>query len=146
MTLVYIAPDKLCVSKTNMRYGRKAPDVSDILPTVRKRGVIQTLLVRPSCEEGHFEIVAGARRFHAARLVAQETGEAEPLPCRVLSETDDAAAIEASMIENLARLDADEVTQWETFTRLVKDGLVTVLCRSLESLRLVQGDRRNDEA
>mgnify|MGYP001082353604 CR=1 FL=1 len=122
MTLVFIAPDKLSVSKTNMRYGRKAPDVSDILPTVRKRGIIQTLLVRPNCEEGHFEIVAGARRFHAARLVAQETGEAEPLPCRVLSETDDAAAIEASMIENLARLDADEVTQWETFTRLVKEG------------------------
>ena len=122
MTLVFIDQDKLSVSKTNMRFGRKAPDVSDILPTVRKRGVIQTLLVRPNGEEGHFEIVAGARRHHAALIVASETGEAEPLPCRILSETDDAAAIEASMIENLARLDADEVTQWVTFTRLVKEG------------------------
>ena len=122
MTLVFIDQDKLSVSKTNMRYGKKAPDVSDMLPTVRKRGIIQTLLVRPNCQDGHYEIVAGARRFHAARIVAQETGEAEPLPCRILSETDDAAAIEASMIENLARLDADEVTQWETFTRLVKEG------------------------
>lgn len=122
MTLVFIDQDKLSVSKTNMRYGKKAPDVSDLLPTVRKRGVIQTLLVRPNCQDGHFEIVAGSRRFHAAKIVAQETGEAEPLPCRILSETDDAAAIEASMIENLARLDADEVTQWETFTRLVKEG------------------------
>lgn len=122
MTLVFIDQDKLSVSKTNMRYAKKAPDVSDLLPTVRKRGVIQTLLVRPNCEAGHFEIIAGARRFHAARIVAAETGEAEPLPCRILSETDDAAAIEASMIENLARLDADEVTQWETFTRLVKEG------------------------
>ncbi|WP_336966797.1 ParB/RepB/Spo0J family partition protein [Sphingobium aquiterrae] len=122
MTLVFIDQDKLSVSKTNMRYGKKVPDVTDILPTVRKRGVIQTLLVRPNCQEGHFEIVAGSRRFHAAKIVAQETGEAEPLPCRILSETDDAAAIEASMIENLARLDADEVTQWETFTRLVKEG------------------------
>ncbi|WP_434405949.1 ParB/RepB/Spo0J family partition protein [Sphingobium sp. DN12] len=122
MTLVFIAQDKLSVSKTNMRYGKKAPDVSDILPTVRKRGIIQTLLVRPNCQEGHFEIVAGARRYHAALIVAQETGEAEPLPCRVLAETDDAAAVEASMIENLARLDADEVTQWNTFTRLVKEG------------------------
>jgi ParB family chromosome partitioning protein len=130
MTLVFIDQCKLSVSKTNMRYGKKAPDVSDLLPTVRKRGVIQTLLVRPNpvpngvegCQDGHFEIVAGSRRFHAARIVAQETGEAEPLPCRVLSETDDAAAIEVSMIENLARLDADEVTQWETFTRLVKEG------------------------
>ena len=122
MTLVFIDQDKLSVSKTNMRYGKKAPDVSDMLPTVRKRGIIQTLLVRPNCQDGHYEIVAGARRFHAARIVAAETGEAEPLPCRILSETDDAAAIEASMIENLARLDADEVTQWETFTRLVKEG------------------------
>jgi ParB family chromosome partitioning protein len=122
MTLVFIDQDKLSVSKTNMRYGKKAPAVSDILPTVRKRGVIQTLLVRPNCQDGHFEIVAGARRYHAARIVAQETGEAEPLPCRILTETDDAAAIEASMIENLARLDADEVTQWVNFTRLVKEG------------------------
>lgn len=122
MTLAFIDPCKLSVSRTNMRYGRKAPDVTDILPTVRKRGVIQTLLVRPAPEAGHFEIVAGARRFHAARIVAEETGEAEPLPCRILAEGDDAAAIEASMIENLARLDADEVTQWETFTRLVKQG------------------------
>jgi len=122
MTLVFIDQDKLSVSKTNMRYGKKAPDVSDILPTVRKRGVIQTLLVRPNCQDGHFEIVAGSRRYHAAKIVAAETGEAEPLPCRILTETDDAAAIEASMIENLARLDADEVTQWETFTRLVKEG------------------------
>src|SRR3546814_3521979 len=75
-----------------------------------------------TCALPIYEIVAGARRFHAARIVAQETGEAEPLPCRILAVTDDAAAIEASMIENLARLDADEVTQWETFTRLVKEG------------------------
>lgn len=122
MTLVFIAQDKLSVSKTNMRYGKKAPDVSDILPTVRKRGIIQTLLVRPNCQEGHFEIVAGARRYHAALIVAQETGEVEPLPCCILAETDDAAAVEASMIENLARLDADEVTQWNTFTRLVREG------------------------
>ncbi|WP_448659178.1 ParB/RepB/Spo0J family partition protein [Sphingomonas sp. CJ99] len=122
MTLAFIDLDRLCISRTNMRHGRKAPDVSDIMPTVRKRGIIQTLLVRPCAEEGRFEIVAGARRFHAARIVAQETGETEPLPCRILAEIDDAAAIEASMIENLARLDADEVTQWETFVRLVKQG------------------------
>src|SRR3546814_12358106 len=84
MTLVFIDQDKLSVSRTNMRYGKKAPDVSDMLPTVRKRGVIQTLLVRPNCQDGHYEIVQGPRRFHAARIVPQETGAAEPLPCRLL--------------------------------------------------------------
>lgn len=47
MKLDFIALDKLVVSKANMRYARKAPDVADILPTVRRRGVIQPIIVRP---------------------------------------------------------------------------------------------------
>src|SRR3546814_4323185 len=105
-----------------MRYAKKAPDVADILPTCRARGGLVPLIVRPNCAEGAFEIVAGARRFTAARVVAVEKGEAEPLPCAILEEGDDAAALEASLIENVARRDADEVTQWETYTRLVKEG------------------------
>jgi ParB family chromosome partitioning protein len=122
MKLEFIALDKLSVSKANMRYAKKAPDVTDILPTVRKRGVIQPLIVRPNCVPDAFEILGGARRYHAALIVAAETGTAEPLPCAILADGDDAAAIEASLIENLARLGPDEVTQWEAFTRLVKEG------------------------
>jgi|GEM_PF-591065 len=140
MRLDFIALDKLSVSKSNMRHGRKVPDVSDLLPTVRKRGVLQTLLVRPNCLPGMFEIVAGSRRYHAARIVAEErggTGESEAhdtmLPCAILDEGDDADAIEASMIENMARLDTDEVTRWETFTRLVREG------RTVEDIALTFG-------
>ena len=131
MKLEFIDLGKLSVSKANMRYAKKAPDISDILPTVRKRGVLMPVLVRPNGSPGTFEIVAGARRFHAARVAAEErraasgegdAPECEQLPCAILDEGDDAAAIEASLIENIARLDPDEVTQWETFTRLVKEG------------------------
>ena len=126
MKLDFIPLDKLVPSKTNMRYAKKAPDVSDILPTVRKRGVLQPVIVRPNCAPDGFEIVAGFRRYTAANIVADERraagDEADPMPCAILDEGDDAAAIEASMIENMARLDADEVTQWESFTRLVKEG------------------------
>ncbi|OWQ98203.1 ParB/RepB/Spo0J family partition protein [Sphingopyxis witflariensis] len=122
MKLDFIDLGKLSISKTNMRYAKKAPDVGDILPTVRARGVLVPLIVRPNCAEGAFEIVAGARRFTAANIVAGERGEAEPLPCAILEEGDDAAALEASLIENVARRDADEVTQWVTYTRLVREG------------------------
>ena len=133
MKLDFIDLGKLSVSKANMRYAKKAPDVSDILPTVRKRGIIVPLLVRPNCSPDAFEIVAGARRFTAARIVADEGGSAEPLPCAILEEGDDADAIEASMIENMARLDADEVTQWKNFVRLVKEG------RSVEDISATFG-------
>lgn len=122
MKLDFIDLGKLSISKTNMRYAKKVPDVVDILPTVRARGVLVPLIVRPNCAEGAFEIVAGARRFTAATIVAGEKGEAEPLPCAILEEGDDAAALEASLIENVARRDADEVTQWVTYTRLVREG------------------------
>ncbi|WP_449472592.1 ParB/RepB/Spo0J family partition protein [Sphingobium chungangianum] len=126
MKLDFIDLGKLSVSKANMRYAKKAPDVTDILPTVRKRGVIMPVLVRPNCAPDGFEIVAGARRFHAALIVAEERraagDEVEPMPCAILDEGDDADAIEASLIENMARLDPNEVSRWESFTRLVKEG------------------------
>ncbi|RJF91460.1 ParB/RepB/Spo0J family partition protein [Sphingomonas cavernae] len=122
MKLEYIPFDKLFIDKTNMRYGKKTPDVSDIIATIRKRGVIQPLIVKPASDEGRFGIVAGSRRYHASRIVGDERGEAEALPCAILDPGDDADAIEASLIENLARLDPDEVTQWENFVRLVKEG------------------------
>ncbi|HMO74391.1 MAG TPA: ParB N-terminal domain-containing protein [Sphingopyxis sp.] len=130
MKLDFIELGKLTISKTNMRYSRQAPDVADILPSVRKRGVLVPILVRPSAEPNSvtgeldgFEIVAGIRRYESARRVANERGgEADPLPCAILEHGDDADAIEASLIENIARLDPDEVKRWETFAKLVREG------------------------
>jgi ParB family chromosome partitioning protein len=127
MKLDFIPIDKLFVDKTNMRARQKRIDLSDILPSIRQRGVLQTLLVRPA-NDGLFGIVAGARRFAAARRVAEEQKAADPaaermlLPCAILDDGDDATAVEASMLENLARLEPDEVSQWESFVRLVKEG------------------------
>jgi ParB family transcriptional regulator, chromosome partitioning protein len=44
------------------------------------------------------------------------------LPCITLAEGDDADALEISMIENMLRQAPDQVTQWESYTRLVKEG------------------------
>ena len=122
MKLDHIALDRLSISPANMRSGKKPPDISGILPSIRARGIIMPLLVRPNGSDTTFEIVAGSRRFLAAQTVANENGVADPLPCAIMEAGDDAAALEASLIENLARLAPDEVTQWESFTRLVKEG------------------------
>ena len=133
MRLEHIALDRLSVSPANMRAKQKAPDIANILPSVRARGVLVPLLVRPNGEPDTFEIVAGRRRYFAAKTVAEESGENEPLPCAIMEAGDDAAALEASLIENFARLDPDEVTQWETFARLVGEG------RSVEDIAATFG-------
>ncbi len=122
MNYEHIPLARLSISKTNMRYGKKAPDVSRILPSVRKRGVIIPVIVRPNCEPDHFEIMAGRRRYFAALAVESEGQEGVTLPCAILADGDDADAFELSMIENCLRENPDEVTQWEGFTRLVKVG------------------------
>lgn len=122
MKLDFIDVDHLSIAATNMRGKGKDPDVSDLLPSVRARGVLVPLLVRPNCSEGHYEIVAGRRRFTAVNAVAREGGAVKPIPCAILDEGDDADALEASMLENLARVRPDEVSQWEAFVALVKSG------------------------
>ena len=128
MQLQHIDLGKLKDSAIIMRHGRQAPDVSDILPSVKTRGILVPLLVRPNGDNDSFEIVAGRRRYFAAKCVADQGGAIEPLPCAIMEPDDDAAALEASMLENLARLDPDEMTQYETFVRLTKQG------RSLEDI------------
>jgi ParB family chromosome partitioning protein len=133
MELKHIDIARLTVSAANMR-GKGKADIANILPSVRARGILVPLMVRPNGAPDSYEVVAGKRRFAAACLLAEENGgEAEPLPCAILDEADDAAALEASLIENVARLDPDEVTRWETFTRLVKEG------RAAEEIALTFG-------
>lgn len=118
--LKHIPLDQLKVSKLNMRHGRKKPDVSDILPSIRERGIRQTLLVR---KEGKgYGIVAGRRRFFALKEIAKETGDVSLIPCAVMPENDAAAAIEASVIENIGRLPASEMEQYTAFKRLADEG------------------------
>lgn len=131
MELRHIPLNELHPAAINMRHSKQAPDVSDILPSIRARGILQPLLVRPNAEG--YEIVAGRRRYFSAKAIAEERGEIAPVPCAVMEPGDDTAALEASLIENLARLDPDEMTQYETFTKLIMEG------RSVEAVAATFG-------
>ena len=120
MKMKNIALSALSISKLNMRYKDKNPDISDILPSIRDKGVYQPMLVRP--EGDGFGVVAGRRRYYALIKVAEETGKKLKAPCGVLDSDDDAIAIEASLIENLARLPATELEQFAAFKKLKISG------------------------
>lgn len=120
MDLMHIPLCELSIAKTNVRYGVKKADLNDIIPSIRKRGILQPLLVRKN-DKGH-EVVAGKRRYLALNFLEQEGVEIEAVPCAVMAKDDDAAAIEASLIENVARLPMDDMDQFEAFQRLLKEG------------------------
>ena len=69
-----------------------------------------------------YEIVAGQRRYHALVKLAGD-GIADPVPCMVMEDGEDAKAVEASLSENIARLPMDEIDQYKAFAALQKTGL-----------------------
>jgi ParB family chromosome partitioning protein len=119
MKLDHLPLEQLKLSGLNVRK-KNAGNVDDLLPSIRRLGILQPLLVRPNCEG--FEIVAGQRRFRAASILAEE-GVTGPIPVIVMEGGDDATAIEASLVENIARLPMDEIDQFRAFEALRGEGL-----------------------
>jgi ParB family chromosome partitioning protein len=72
-------------------------DLSELIASVREKGVLEPILVRP--RGSRFQIIAGERRYRAA----MEAGLAE-MPC-IVRETSDSETMEIALIENLQRKD-----------------------------------------
>jgi ParB family chromosome partitioning protein len=82
--------------------------------SIRVRGVLQPVLVRP-LSDGRYELIAGERRWRAARIAELET-----IPALVRRH-DDAASLEIALIENMAREDLNPVEQARACTALVEE-------------------------
>ena len=90
--------EQLVESPTNPRKRYQQTSLEELAQSFRSRGVLEPLLVRP-VEPERFEIVAGSRRYRAARIAELQT-----VPARVREMTD-AEALEVQCIENLQRED-----------------------------------------
>ena len=82
--------------------------------SIRARGVIQPVLVRPVAG-GRYELVAGERRWRAAQIAELET-----IPA-VVRPHDDAESLELAVIENMAREDLNPVEEARACSGLVEE-------------------------
>jgi len=82
--------------------------------SLRERGVLQPVLVRPVAG-GTYELVAGERRWRAAQIAGLENVPA------LVRERDDAEALEAALIENMAREDLNPVEEARACAALVEE-------------------------
>jgi len=82
--------------------------------SVRERGLLQPVLVRPR-EGGGYELIAGERRWRAARAAGLKT-----IPALVRPQND-AASLELALIENMAREDLNPVEQARACAALVEE-------------------------
>ena len=87
--------------------------LEELAESIRQHGVIQPLTVR-KLSSGYYQIIAGERRWRAARMA----GLAE-VPAVVI-EADDRLAMELAMIENLQREDLNPMEEAQGFRVLVE--------------------------
>ncbi|HKZ90680.1 MAG TPA: ParB/RepB/Spo0J family partition protein, partial [Candidatus Limnocylindrales bacterium] len=85
--------------------------LQDLAASIREHGILQPVLVRPRAD-GHFQLVAGERRWRAARIAGLLEVPA------IVENIDDEAALEISIIENLQREDISPLEEAQMFERM----------------------------
>ncbi|HEV2062402.1 MAG TPA: ParB/RepB/Spo0J family partition protein, partial [Solirubrobacteraceae bacterium] len=88
--------------------------LASLADSIAANGVLQPVLVRPVAG-GTYELVAGERRWRAAKLAGLERVPA------LVRERDDAASLELALVENMAREDLNPVEEARACAMLVED-------------------------
>ena len=86
--------------------------LSDLADSIREHGIIQPLTVR-KLQSGYYQIIAGERRWRAARMAGLTQVPA------IVIEADDRKAMELAMIENLQREDLNPIEEAEGYQVLM---------------------------
>lgn len=101
---------KICPNPKNPRRHYDARKLEELTASVKSKGVIEPIIVRPLKKgKAQYEIVAGERRFRAAAAAGLAT-----IPAIVRELTDD-DAYDFMLIENLQRDDLTEREEAESF-------------------------------
>jgi ParB family chromosome partitioning protein len=121
-------PEALELNVDELRPGRYQPrqqlhegSLAELAESIREQGVLQPLIVRVidaarrEPGEPRYEIVAGERRWRAARLAGVRT---VPVIVRELS---DQSALAVALIENLQREDLNPIDQARSMLRLIEE-------------------------
>lgn len=109
-----IAVDRISPNPKQPRIAANPDALNDLTASIREHGVLQPILVRP-LDRGHYEIVAGERRWRAVTALALAM-----IPA-IIEEMSDEQAIEIAVIENLQREDLSPLDEAAIFARMTTE-------------------------
>ncbi len=95
-----------------MQPRRDMGDLKELTNSIKENGIIEPVIVKP--RDGNFEIIAGERRFRAAK----EAGMTE-IPC-IEHDIPDNEALEMSIVENIQRKDLNVFEQADSIRSLAE--------------------------
>ena len=89
--------------------------LDELAESIRSRGMLQPIIVRDPDHDGHYEIIAGERRWRAA-----QRAQIHQVPV-IIKEFDDITALEVAIIENIQREQLNAWEEGEAYRRLIDD-------------------------
>ena len=107
-----ISVDRISSNTLQPRKEFNPLELEELASSIREKGVVQPLLVRPR-NEGRYELVVGERRWRAAKLA----GLAQ-VPV-VIREIDDNESLQIALIENVQRSDLNPVEEANAYQQLI---------------------------
>jgi ParB family transcriptional regulator, chromosome partitioning protein len=108
--------DQIRASPLNPRRDFREADLEDLANSIRQKGLIQPLIVRPSMVDGQpcYEIVAGERRWRASQRAGVHT-----LPV-IVRDLSDQQHLELALIENVQRADLNALEEARGYRDLIE--------------------------
>ncbi len=106
--------DFIIANRANPRRTFDADQLEELTNSVREKGIMSPLLVRPTNDPNVFELIAGERRWRAA----QKAGLHE-VPV-IVREVDDKEALELAIIENVQRADLNPLEEAMGYGQLIE--------------------------
>ena len=103
--------------KNNNEQPRKYFDndkIAELAESIKIHGIIQPLILS-ECEDGNYTIIAGERRWRAAKLLGLED-----VPALIMNLTN-SEILEVSLIENIQREDLNPIEEGKAYKKLIKD-------------------------
>jgi ParB family chromosome partitioning protein len=106
--------DFIIANRANPRRDFDTDQLDELTNSIREKGVMQPLLVRPSEDPNIFEIIAGERRWRAAQRAGLHD-----VPV-IVREVDDKEALELAIIENVQRVDLNPLEEAQGYEQLIE--------------------------
>jgi ParB family chromosome partitioning protein len=111
------------VSVTKLHSGKYQPRtafdeglLTELAESISKNGIMQPIIVRPSSKfAGKFEIIAGERRWRAAKIAGLEEAPV------IVREVTDKQALELALVENIQRHDLSALEEAGGYQRLIEE-------------------------
>ncbi|HEX7073521.1 MAG TPA: ParB/RepB/Spo0J family partition protein [Hyphomicrobiaceae bacterium] len=106
--------DQIRASKLNPRREFNEEDLAELAESIRQKGLVQPIVVRPDRLAGGYEIVAGERRWRAVQRIGMHS-----VPC-IVRELSDQEVLELGIIENVQRADLNPIEEAIGYRELIE--------------------------